>query len=531
MKNKSINDIPYIKFGLIFFMVLLLLPILFIAINSFTKNSDYLEVIIKDKILIKYIFNTLELIVKVGLFSGVIGFLGAYFITMYHFKLKWIINLLFILPLSIPVYVGAYNFTEIFYDIKFLEFLLKNDFTMNGSVFIYTIFLYPYVYLASRSYLKNNMAEYIEASETLGSNNTKTFFKIILPLSRPIIVSSSLFVIFESLSDFAVAEYYGVLTLSKAINDSWLLIAQKDTAFKLSLGLLIILFLMMSLERISRGKGKNNSLIHKQNKLKDLTVLSKVLIYLFYIIVISLGFILPFVTILSGAIKNNEYFIKNELHLVTLNSIVNVFVAIIIIILFAMFLASTLKILKKNQKNIVSNISLIGYSIPSTILALGIYTLLIKLDVSMFPILKGIGFNKYLLTGTRFALIIALTFKFLSIAFSQFENIYEKLGNDIFEASFNLSHNFTRTFLKVDFYLLRKVFKYASIILFIDLMKELTLTYSLRPFNFNTLSTEVYRYAGNEMLGVAAVPSIIIVILCAIAVLILERNFNNVKTR
>lgn len=529
--KKSINDIKILKYVVIIVLILLLMPLVYIFKNSLTQNSNYLNLILDKGILSTYIQNTLELIFKVGLLASIIGFLGAYFITFYNFKFKWIINLLFILPLSIPVYVGAYTYTDIFHRFPILETILKNGFTMNGVVFIYTAFLYPYVYLASRSYLKNNMTEYIEASETLQTTPIKTFIKVILPLSRPVIVSSSLFVIYESLSDFAVVEYYGVLTLSKAINDSWLLIAQKDTAFKLSLSLLFILFFVIYLERISRGKGKNNANIHKPNKLKETHKVQKIFIYAFYTLVISLAFLLPFKSMVKGAIKNSEYFVKKDILSVSINTLITTLITIFLIVIIAMFLTSMLKFFNTKSKRIISSISMLGYAIPSVVLGLGIYSFLVNIDNAIMPYLQHLGFVKYLFTGTRLALVIALTFKFLSIAYSQFEQAYEKIDKSIFESSYVLGKNATKTFFLIDFFLLMKSIRFIVILIFIDLIKDLTLTYSLRPFNFNTLSTEVYRYAGNEMLDVAAVPSIVIVILSMISILILERGFKDAKCK
>ncbi len=47
--------------------------------------------------------------------------------------------------------------------------------------------------------------------------------------------------------------------------------------------------------------------------------------------------------------------------------------------------------------------------------------------------------------------------------------------------------------------------------MFIDVIKELPLTLNLRPFNYHTLATQVYRYAGDERLFEAAIPSLAII--------------------
>ncbi|MBU1020739.1 MAG: ABC transporter permease subunit, partial [Firmicutes bacterium] len=210
-------------FGLIGVIIplFIVIPIIYIVIKSFGPETLYYQAITNNNDLYQSIFTTFELIIKVGLISSIIGFSLAYIVTFIDIKYRRILNILLMIPLGIPVYVAAYTYTNIYHYFPFLETVLKTDFLMNGSVFIYAMFLYPYVYIASKSYLSKHLTDYIEASQTLGLSKTRTLFKIIIPLSRPVIIGSSLFVIFESLSDFAVVEYYGVLSLSRYVNLAW----------------------------------------------------------------------------------------------------------------------------------------------------------------------------------------------------------------------------------------------------------------------------------------------------------------------
>ena len=64
-----------------------------------------------------------------------------------------------------------------FFD-KFFHF--KMD-IMNhyGLIFVLSISLYPYVYVASRAFFLNQSNNIIEASKLLGASERKTFFKLI----------------------------------------------------------------------------------------------------------------------------------------------------------------------------------------------------------------------------------------------------------------------------------------------------------------------------------------------------------------
>jgi len=53
----------------------------------------------------------------------------------------------------------------------------------------------------------------------------------------------------------------------------------------------------------------------------------------------------------------------------------------------------------------------------------------------------------------------------------------------------------------------------GALLVFVDVVKELPLTFSLRPFDFDTLSVRVYQYASDERVGAALVPALLILAL------------------
>ena len=53
----------------------------------------------------------------------------------------------------------------------------------------------------------------------------------------------------------------------------------------------------------------------------------------------------------------------------------------------------------------------------------------------------------------------------------------------------------------------------GTLLVFVDVVKELPLTFSLRPFDFDTLSVRVYQYASDERVGAALVPALLILAL------------------
>ena len=70
-----------------------------------------------------------------------------------------------------------------------------------------------------------------------------------------------------------------------------------------------------------------------------------------------------------------------------------------------------------------------------------------------------------------------------------------------------------RVLRRVHLPLLRPAVLSGLLLVFIDVMKELPATLILRPFNFETLATRVYRLASDERLSEASTAAVIIVAL------------------
>jgi iron(III) transport system permease protein len=76
----------------------------------------------------------------------------------------------------------------------------------------------------------------------------------------------------------------------------------------------------------------------------------------------------------------------------------------------------------------------------------------------------------------------------------------------------------------VHFPLLKPSIFAACLLVFVDVMRELPATLILRPFNFDTLATQVYRLAGDERLAEASSAALLIVMLGVLPVVLLQRS-------
>ena len=61
------------------------------------------------------------------------------------------------------------------------------------------------------------------------------------------------------------------------------------------------------------------------------------------------------------------------------------------------------------------------------------------------------------------------------------------------------------------------------VLIFIEVIKELSATLILRPFNFDTLAIQVYEYASEGKIIESSVPSLMIVVLCIIGIIFISK--------
>lgn len=513
-------------FGSTIICLMVVLPNLEIFSHLFDKPSE-IWYHIKEYLLYQYITTTFKIVVLSVFFCVLIGVSLAYLVTFYDFPGKKFIKWGLILPLAIPAYIGAYTYSGMLSYTGFIQVFLRNKLNMNvnqsyfnimsvkGTIFIFTLFLFPYVFMITKSFLQKQSATIVESSRLLGSGNFETFYKVILPMSRGAIVGSSTLVAMEVLSDYGVVSYFGVQAFSTAIFKSWISLNDVSSSLKLAGILLITVVFILILEKILRGRKRFSFSTTKIRPItpRKLKGKAKFLASFYCLSIFSLSVIIPVGQMIAWSIasyKNISYvhffnMIKNSMFLAFLCSTIILFLALI--------LGNYTRLKKNIISKTYSKIAIMGYSMPGTVVAITI--ILFFNDIN----------NKtgLYLSQSLVMLIFAYTIRYLAIAYQNIESGYEKMGNKFTESSRVLGYSLLETFFKVDLPMLKPAIISAFALTFLDIIKELPLVLLLRPFNFYTLSTKVFEYANDEMIPESSLPSLIIVLISFIIIFILNK--------
>ncbi|KZZ32655.1 hypothetical protein A3756_20040 [Oleiphilus sp. HI0086] len=93
-------------------------------------------------------------------------------------------------------------------------------------------------------------------------------------------------------------------------------------------------------------------------------------------------------------------------------------------------------------------------------------------------------------------------------------------------ASRSLGHNYLSTLFKVHLPIIKRGALTGMLVVFVDCLKELPATLILRPFNFETLATQVYQFASDELLEQSALSALIIVAVGILPVILLDKSIS-----
>ncbi|AYE33020.1 ABC transporter permease [Clostridium septicum] len=523
-------------------VVLILAPTLDVLLKIFEEpNENWYHV--KEFLLKDYTINSLKIAFFTAIFTLILGVVLAWLISMYDFPFRKFFSLSLVLPIAIPGYIAAYTYAGIFSYTGIIQKTLRNNFSifldpkyfdimsLKGAVFIFTFFLFPYVYITTKAFLENQSSALIENARMLGHNSFSIFTKIILPISRPSIIAGVSLVILEVFSDYGVVNYFGVSTFSTAIFKTWYGMGDIDTAVKLSGILMIFVVAIFIFENILRGRRKYSSSNSKVRPLKRQKLSGKkaLIAFLSCFIVFLISFLIPVLQLISWAIFSYKNVLNHDFLKLLRNTILVASIATLIIIIVSIIIGNFCRINKSKISKIFSKIATLGYSIPGAIIAISVIVFFISIDRSLVDIyiIFGVTSKTLILSSSLTMLIFAYIIRFLAVGFNNVQAGFEKVGFKYFEASRLLGYGITETFLKVDLNMIKGAIVSGGILTFIDIIKELPLTMTLRPFNFDTLATKAYEFANDERVYEAAIPSLIIIGISMISIFIFHNISKN----
>ena len=520
---------------------LVAVPVLSVGANVFAAGTGGTWAHLAATVLPEYIAATVFLCIGVGIGSVMLGVGSAWLVTHLDFPLRRTFEWALVLPLAMPAYVMAYTYADVLQFAGPLQTALREamgwkrgDYwfpdvrSVGGAVLMLSCVLYPYVYLIVRIAFLERGAALLDAGRALGLTPWQSFLRVSLPMARPAIAAGVALALMETLADYGTVSYFGVQTFTTGIFHAWFSLGDRSAAAQLAMALLVFVLTVLAMERISRGGARFASTgttrvpppgIRLEGWRAALAIAGCCVPF-------ALGFVIPCTILVAMALDGGDAEFGTRFVELARNSFVLALTTAGVACVVALVLAYARRIDPRPATRAAHWFAGMGYAIPGPVIAVGLLIPLARLDNVIAEWLRAsFGWHTGLLiTGGLAALVYACVVRFMATALQTMDSALARITPHMDDAARSLGLAPAQTLARVHVPLLRRGLLTAALLVFIDVMKELPATLVMRPFNFDTLATQVYRLASDERLAEAATASIAIVVVGLLPMVLLSRQ-------
>lgn len=532
----------YLMPGAMLCALLLCLPIITLAYLAVTGSFEsFLH--IATTIMPSAGLTTLLLMAGVGIFTAVVGTAAAWLVTYCEFPLRNTLQWALMLPLAVPTYISAYTFVEFFSFTGPLQELVREvggfqsvrEYwfpeirSLWGTIFVLGIVLFPYVYLSVRMLFLLQGSNIPDSARVLGASGVGLLFRITIPLARPAIILGVTLALMETINDIGAVEYLGTKTLTFSVFSVWLNQNDLAGAAQIAMFLLAIVFILVFAEHRLRGPRRFHDArsTEKQKPSRKRIVGPKAFAAtLMTGLPVAIGFGIPVYVLLDYAIQDLDKLISPAMLEAFFTTIVLGFLAATGAVIIGLLLSFAIRSNSAKTSFLAVRLSTIGYAVPGTLIAIGVLIPLAAFDNVLDGVLRqyaGIS-SGLLLTGSGAALVFAYIIRFMAMAEGNIENGFSKLSPNLDMAARSLGRSNWMVLKQVLIPIMRPAIAGAALLVFVDVVKELSATILLRPFGMDTLATHVYDFASQGRVEDGAIGCLLIICVGMLPVVLIMRT-------
>jgi iron(III) transport system permease protein len=505
--------------------LVVVLPYLPVVAGVFVGRGEAWDHI-RDNVLLRYVVNTVLLVVLSVMVAAVVGTAGAWVLHRYRFFGRRVWQLLFAAPLALPVYISTFTWSDMVGYGGLLFRITGFSLPFRGipaAVFILAFGLYPYVYLVVRGALLRGTGTLFEAVASLSWTGAavrwpyyRNVIRGVLPTLRPAVVGGSALVGMEVMNAYATPIYLGVETLSTGVFRTWFSLGDLPSATRLAAFVLVIVIFLAVLERAGRGRrqyGLSRSSA-ADGASRTVGVMGTVRVTLVLAVPVLIGFVLPLVQLLlwtfggsggSGSVGSGVApGVWREVAMTTVRTVGLAAAGTVLILVLALLLNFVAYLRPGRFLGVLRGMAGIGYAVPGTVIAIGV--------LAVFRTLRIVD-ERLFFFGTVGGLLFAYAGRYSAVAIQPLRAAFERHHRSTVDAARSLGSPPREVLSRVILPLFTPALTGAALMVAIDIIKDLPMTLLLRPFNFSTLAIDVYRLAMDERLPEAAPRALLLVLL------------------
>ena len=386
---------------------------------------------------------------------------------------------------------------------------------LGWGIAVMALATYPYVFLLSTESFGMSGRRQLEACRSMGIGPWAAFRRVALPIAMPAIGAGVALMGMEIVNELGAVQLLGIPSLSAGILEAWQSNSDPTAAISLALVTLVIVLGLVIGERRLRRRSRrwSDGVAGGDATAWPLHGSRALAAQLLGLIPPTLSLGIPLVWALTNLDQLADS-LRDDLLPLCLRSLLLGISAAVLALIAALLLAIAKRWSSAVWLRSLTFLAGIGYAIPGTVLALAL--LLTGAPWQLAPLLL---------------LLWGYSDRFLAVAKGGLDAALERISPNLDEAATGLGFSWQQVLRRVHLPLLRGPMIVGLLLVFVDTVKELPLTFALRPFDFDTLSVRVYQYASDERLAAALLPALMILALGLVAAIALVPSLDQASSK
>ena len=464
--------------------------------------------------------------------TTLIGVPIAYVMTRYNIAGKQLLHIFIIMSLMSPPFIGAYSWIILLGRNGLVARLFASMgltaptiYGRGGIIFVFTLHLFPYIYLYTSGAMNSIDSSLEEAAENLGMNKLKRIWTITLPVILPSILAGCVMVFMTSLADFGTPMLLGegytvlpVLVYNEYMSESAVnpYMASALSVIIVFCSLAVLTFQKLVIDKrnyqMSSLRPPQETVLHGWKRfLVSLPIyLVTLLAFLPQIVVVCQSFIeRSFSGVIKGVNLNNYRAILSRLGRNIRNTYVFSLVAIVFIIVLGILVSYILVRKKGKIANLIDTLIMFPYVIPGSVLGIGLI----------------VAFNQkpLILVGTATIMIVSYVIRKLPYTIRSGSAFLYQMDPSVEEASINLGVSPMKTFFTVTARMMLPGIMSGAVLSWITCINELSSSIMLYSGKTSTIAVAIYQEVVRMSDGTAAALATILTVTTIISLLIVFR--------
>ncbi|MGD1833924.1 MAG: ABC transporter permease [Sphaerochaetaceae bacterium] len=528
--------VTFILFALAIFF--LIYPLGGLVTRSFTSSdtgaftlSNYI-----DFFRLPYYFNTLKnsfaVSITTTIFALILGVPMGYVVARFNIPGKKILNAMVVISLLSPPFIGAYSWIILLGRNGFITNIVRQVgiemptiYGFNGLILVFTLKLFPFIYMYVQGALNSFDSSLEEAAENLGVHGFKKLITVTFPLIMPTITSGAVIVFMTSLADLGtpmlIGEGYKVLPVLVYEEYMSEIGGNATVASTLSVVIIICSLLVLLLQKVIISKKSYHMSGLRPPEVKKLNPVPYAILTVLCYLVALMALAPQITTITTSFIKTHgplfvPGFSLNSYRSVWFKLSANIIrtfiystIAMVFMIIIGMFSSYIIVRRRSRLSSVLDFILMSPYVIPGAVLG----------------IVLIMAFNKppLILTGTAVIMIVSYTIRKIPYIIRSSTGILYQLDLSSEEASINLGVSPLKTFFKITAVLMLPGVLSGAILSWIATINELSSTLILYSGRTGTISVAIYTEIMKDGYGTAAALASILTFATIISLIIFNK--------